>query len=123
MEDEEEDVPGEGPTAPATPDVPPDLPAAPQPIDSLQPIELPSNAIELSNTAPTHAEAGQGDLGSSGPGMEVRLPELGEEISMDVEATAVPEEKDEGLVMGEMEPPEVEMGVVGGDEGPPELEG
>lgn len=137
-EDEDEDeVPAEGPTAPATPDAPPAIPTPPTSTlpaimtvppaetESLQPAGLPSNAIELSNTAPIHTEAGLGDLGVSDPVMEIRVPEAQRDEPMDVEevgqAGVVPEEKDEGLVMGEMEPPE--MAVIGGDTGPAEVEG
>ena len=138
MDEDEEDVPAAGPTAPDTPAV--DTPDAPpalspitlagteppaQPTEPLQSAQIPSNAIELTNTAPIHTEAGQGDLGVSDVGMEVHVPERQEDHRVDGEE-AVPapvlEGRDEGLVMGEMQAPEAEMAVEGGDAGPAEVE-
>ena len=136
MDEEDEEVAADAPTAPVTPmmetPTPDVLPTSTVPIPTepsaqaatlVNIAQLPSNAIELSNTAPVHTEAGLGDLGVSDAGMEVHHPEPGGDVIMgDDETVRGIEKQDEGLVMGEMEPPIPEMGVVGGDEGPYEME-
>ncbi|WWD17909.1 hypothetical protein CI109_102354 [Kwoniella shandongensis] len=102
--------------------------------------EIPSNAIEITNTTPFHTEAGKADVGSTEPGIEITtrheedvVPEavaepVKQDEKMDVEeeaqppATETPIEKDEGLVMGEMEPPVPALAVEGGDVPPSEVE-
>ena len=92
---------------------------------------LPSNAIELTNTAPGHTEEGQGDLGGTDVGFEVHVPEAGAPTSgspkggedMDMDGSKEPPvESDAGLVHGEMDPPVAELAVEGGDHPPPEVE-
>ena len=97
-------------------------PAAPQHT------EIPSNAIEISNIAPGHTEQGTGDLGGTGPGVEMHVAEPpsgdvdmlggGEGLATEPAVAADPPAADEGLVHGEMEQPK-EM-----DDGapPPEVE-
>ena len=94
------------------------------------PLEIPSNAIEMTNTAPVHTEQGTGDLGVGGAGAVEFVqgeshvesapsaekgeggdgPDGGDGMDVDVdEETAVPDagvapETDAGLVMGEMHP-------------------
>lgn len=103
--------------------------------------EIPSNAIELTNTAPGGTEVGHGDLGAQA-GIEIHKPESVSPVKQDAE---LDEDKmevdddaeggvgagadtgmaaDEGLVMGEMEPPKGQEGLelVGGDGEPPEVE-
>ena len=135
VDEEDEEVPADAPPgSPMGEKQPPDvLPNSIRPdpteppakvTDLLRPAQLPSNAVELQNTAPVHTEAGQGDLGVSDAGMEMHVPEPGGDTMMrdDEETVGGLENTDEGLVMGEMEPPIPEMGVIGGDKGPHELE-
>ncbi|ORY35003.1 hypothetical protein BCR39DRAFT_516018 [Naematelia encephala] len=90
---------------------------------------IPSNAVEMTNTA-GETEVGTGDLGLSGEGVELTegvaasVPDQAAEESMQVdEAETVVPERDEGLVMGEMEAPEKAMEVdAPGQEQPPEVE-
>ena len=129
-EDQDEDeMPAEGPTAPGSPNIPPVSTSTeldPSFIKPVQPTELPSNAIELSNTAPIHTEAGLGDLGASDGSIEIKAgqPASDSVIQADGSDALDPAKEgvDEGLVMGEMDPPESELAVVGGDHGPPEIE-
>jgi len=126
------------------------LGAKPETAGPIEPAhELPSNAIELSNSAPGHTEDGSGDLGEGGT-MEVTRPEAAEKEEMEVDepveqveagpyetsaqaeaalqetesGAGEPEvdERDPGLVMGEMEAPEKELEVVGEEKQPPEVE-
>ncbi|WVQ70963.1 hypothetical protein IAR50_000488 [Cryptococcus sp. DSM 104548] len=111
--------------------------------------EIPSNAVEITNSIPgDSAELGQGDLGLQGGVVAERrheedgdvemegVKEVGTEAekekesgdSMEVdepstlaEKEETPLEKDEGLVMGEMEPPVPEITVEGEDK-PTEVE-
>lgn len=94
-------------------------------------VGIPSNAVEMSNTAPGHTEEGQGDLGGQDVHMEVNatevatVQEMGQAVSEDVamgEEDPLPVQTDEGLVHGEMDPPRPEMNVEGGDHPPPEVE-
>ena len=98
--------------------------------------EIPSNAIEITNTAPGHTEQGEGDLGGSVAGVEIHRPDAATGGDVDMaeskeDATmSAPDDgmtgedgevpmRDEGLVMGEMEthaelndgrpPPDVEQ--------------
>lgn len=108
---------------------------------------IPANAIELVNTAPGSTEMGTGDLGAQA-GIEIHKPDLAspkeraaelvspaEHEKMDVDMVDNAEtgldnnaidgvKSDEGLVMGEMEPPKglEALDVVGGDHEPPEVE-
>ncbi|KAK8865905.1 hypothetical protein IAR55_001053 [Kwoniella newhampshirensis] len=95
--------------------------------------DIPSNAMEVTNTSPFHTELGKANLGASEPGVEITtrhaedaVPETTDETKederMDVEGEDTPLEKDEGLVMGEMEPPAPELAVEGGDVPPSEVE-
>jgi hypothetical protein len=111
LEDDEED-PKPILTQASLTGIPTPAPTTPAALDS---DSIPSNAIEMVNAAPGHAEEGLGDLGNSG--MEVHLPsERDAGVAVDGEA------KDEGLVMGEMEPPAEAMEVDGEHgAGPPEV--
>lgn len=97
---------------------------------------LPSNAIELTNVAPAHAEEGRGDLGTADVGMEVHVPDPAtrtepatespakgdEDVVMEEEKGEIPVETDAGLVHGEMDPPERALAIEGGDHPPAEVE-
>ncbi|ODN84500.1 hypothetical protein L202_00433 [Cryptococcus amylolentus CBS 6039] len=111
--------------------------------------EIPSNAVEITNSIPgDSAELGQGDLGLQGGVVAERSHEedgdvemegvkeaavkeavqkSGDQMEVDQPATLIeekgetPVEKDEGLVMGEMEPPVPEIAVEGEDK-PTEVE-
>ena len=87
---------------------------------SLDPIEgveaesqhsaIPSNAIEVSNTAPGHVEQGDGDLGTGEATIELQAGATGGDIEMDEVVEQREEElddlpPDQGLVMGEMDVP------------------
>ncbi|KAK4687411.1 hypothetical protein P7C73_g2704, partial [Tremellales sp. Uapishka_1] len=98
---------------------------APNPLETPTPLEtpdtdLPSNAIQMTNTAPQHTEVGAGDLGAAG--IEITLPgDIGTSVEQDKMEVDV-EVRDEGLVMGDMEAPIPELAIVGGDEPPKEVE-
>lgn len=107
---------------------------------------IPSNAIEVSNTAPGHTEVGTGDLGAEA-GIEVTRPtesgasevpqtnveaapvevgSLGQnEDKMDVDEPAVEQGEapveDAGLVMGELQPPagQEALGITGEEDAQP----
>ncbi|ODO07233.1 hypothetical protein L198_00812 [Cryptococcus wingfieldii CBS 7118] len=112
--------------------------------------EIPSNAVEITNSIPgDSAQLGQGDLGLQGGVVAERsheedgdvemegvkeaaveeeaVQESGDQMEVDQPATLVeekgetPVEKDEGLVMGEIEPPVPEIAVEGEDK-PTEVE-
>ena len=138
---------------------PPLTAASTTPSAAESPAPLPTNAIEMSNTAPIHTEEGLGDLGHGEAGVEIRAPEKkgGEDVEMGpadgeeppketpleseskegdpldgapapvvapvvAPAEDAPPTADEGLVMGEMQPPEPGLVVEGGDHPPPEIE-
>lgn len=91
---------------------------------------VPSNAIEMANTAPGHTEEGQGDLGEGEVHLEVNVhqnaPTAGsisqqDDVVMGGDTPAALE-NDAGLVHGEMEPPEGELAVTEGDHPPAEVE-
>ncbi|WVN90349.1 uncharacterized protein L203_105585 [Cryptococcus depauperatus CBS 7841] len=80
---------------------------------------VPSNSVEIHNIAVGSAELGEDDLAlQHGVKVEMGNPEdealkvTGYDTHMEVEE---PIEKDEGLVMGEMEPPVPAMGIEGQD--------
>lgn len=143
----------ERPGSPAV-DAKPASPVPVSPSPAAAPAEhhdLPSNAIELTNTAPGHTELGHGDLGTEAS-IEISKPTLeasasmspsvakeaspekalasAEEGNVDGDGDVVMDENkegektDEGLVMGEMEPPTGQevIQVIGGDGEPPEVE-
>lgn len=98
--------------------------------DALAEHSLPSNAIEMANTAPGHVEEGQGDLGGGDVHLEVHTSGASAAAGnvpppndMDMtEAGDAPVDNDAGLVHGEMDAPEPGLEVVGGDHPPPEVE-
>jgi len=104
------------------------------------PHEMPSNAIEISNTAPHSTELGQGDFGEHG-GIEIKHPEpkspekadqpvvpsaQGSQTDIVMDSTgnasedAAPSTGDDGLVMADHEP-ERDFAITGADE-PREIE-
>ncbi|WVQ85684.1 hypothetical protein IAT38_007850 [Cryptococcus sp. DSM 104549] len=97
----------------------PDEPSHDAPIPTHS--EIPSNAVEVTNVGPEATEMGAGEAAhSGGVELEGRKEEDGDvvmESKDDVEMSMEePVEKDEGLVMGEMEPPVPELAVEGADE-------
>ena len=119
-----------------------EIPSLPEPESDVPSVpvhqEMPSNAMEISNIAPGHTEQGEGDLGGSVAGVEIHLPEAAggdvemaeSKVQVDMSAldagvttedSAMPE-RDEGLVMGDMEshaeltdgppPPDIEQPLV-----------
>ncbi|WRT64108.1 uncharacterized protein IL334_001037 [Kwoniella shivajii] len=68
---------------------------------------IPSNAIEITSVAPTSTETGLGTIGMSDTSvqLETRHAEDTADEKMDVEEPVQMEEKDKGLVHGEMEAP------------------
>jgi hypothetical protein len=128
-EDEEQEPvnPTEDAKTPLASQPEPPIPASTTPAPSHTSDAIPSNAIEMVNAAPGHAEEGLGDLGTSG--MEVHLPqEVNHGAAKLTQSTEVEEGetaggKDEGLIMGELEPPDEAMAVDGQKAaGPPETE-
>jgi hypothetical protein len=154
------DTPAPGPTEPATPmetdgevttakitiaEPTPEITPTPAPLETpvdspprvpeeLAAHELPSNAIEMSNTAPHSTEVGHGDLGQEA-GVEITLPEqhsqakpdtqegkeaeggeVGEDEGMEVDKEPLPPVRDEGLTMADNEPRREEFEIQGQDD-------